>query len=652
MNKPLLSIITVTFNVIKAGRSRFLKQCIDSVHRQDYQNIEHIIIDGASTDGTVKLLKSYSKKAWIKLLSEKDTGIYNAMNKGLALAKGKYVAFINSDDFYHNKKGISTMVNALEKSDAVFAYSPVVNLNENSKKTEIITPNIKKVFYSIVPNHQTMLLQREAILNIGGFNEGYRCIGDYDLTLRLCLQNFKSIFVADPFVTYRLGGFSEKALYSGLITNEMVQIYLQNYKKIFPISPETAEILASDLFDGNLADLPNEFAEALEGSNYFDQKEYAEAISARLLANQQIELHVTEEVNKVEQSPVIPAVPLTKRLFPVNSLQRRILSKIIRILKNTISDLKRKAKRRTHDRHSKKLVYIGHSYHSKTKSTGFLIEYLKEHYDLTVVLDDSWNGKPYPDLSFIDGTYVGVVIFQNIPELEVLNSINNNNIIYFPMYDGVVVKGEEYWKQYKQVRVVNFSSSADKIFKKLGFDSLYIQYFPKPYKFSPGEKNTMFFWQRITKINIDIVKKIIGNQKMQIHMHTAIDPYQELLMPDKEIEKKFTMTFSSWFKTRESSLDIIKKKAFYFAPREFEGIGLSFIEALAMGKAVISVDNPTMNEYIVHNETGYLYNFDSLQKIDLSHQTQIQKNAYEYMTKGYHKWESGKYKIIDFIKNK
>ena len=94
--QPLVSIITVTRNLIDAGRKDFFRQCVESVRMQDYPNIEHLIIDGASTDGTVDLLKEMN----VNYISEPDAGIYTAINKGISLSEGKYVAFLNSDDFY------------------------------------------------------------------------------------------------------------------------------------------------------------------------------------------------------------------------------------------------------------------------------------------------------------------------------------------------------------------------------------------------------------------------------------------------------------------------------------------------------------------------------------------------------------------------
>ncbi len=95
MANVLVTVVTITYNLIKSGREKYVRQCIECVHNQTYQNIEHIIIDGASSDGTLEIFKDYP---WLKVFSEPDKGIYDAMNKGVAKASGKYIVFLNSDD--------------------------------------------------------------------------------------------------------------------------------------------------------------------------------------------------------------------------------------------------------------------------------------------------------------------------------------------------------------------------------------------------------------------------------------------------------------------------------------------------------------------------------------------------------------------------
>ena len=137
IEKPLVSIITVCYNLVSGGRVPHFKQCITSVLEQTYTNIEHIVIDGGSQDGTVELLKSIieqtekTKPGTLRYISEPDNGIYDAMNKGINVAKGKYIAFLNSDDFWHETNGVELSVAALESSNAAFSYAPRTVVSES-----------------------------------------------------------------------------------------------------------------------------------------------------------------------------------------------------------------------------------------------------------------------------------------------------------------------------------------------------------------------------------------------------------------------------------------------------------------------------------------------------------------------------------------
>ena len=124
-----ISIITVCFNAVST-----IKDTIDSVLNQNYPEIEYIIVDGASTDGTVEIIRSYGNRI-AKFISEPDEGIYDAMNKGISLASGNIVAILNADDFYINSQVISKVVKAFRESGADIVYGDIVIVHpENTEK--------------------------------------------------------------------------------------------------------------------------------------------------------------------------------------------------------------------------------------------------------------------------------------------------------------------------------------------------------------------------------------------------------------------------------------------------------------------------------------------------------------------------------------
>ena len=204
---PLVTVITITYNLIRAGRKESIQQCIRSVHNQTYKNLEHIIIDGASDDGTLKLLEVYRRKGWIDIFSEPDDGLYDAMNKGIRRAKGKYIAFLNSDDFYHDIYGVEKTVCALQKVQADYAFSDTNILNEDGS-VYYWAADMGNLLYARHYCHQSLFMRLDVIKELNGFDLNYKVSSDSDLMIRLYEKGYSYINVSYCFVTYRGGGLS------------------------------------------------------------------------------------------------------------------------------------------------------------------------------------------------------------------------------------------------------------------------------------------------------------------------------------------------------------------------------------------------------------------------------------------------------------
>lgn len=206
---PLVTIVTITFNLIAKKRELYIKQCIESVHNQTYSNVEHIIIDGASNDGTLELLKQYQEYNNIKVYSAPDMGIYDAMNKGIARANGKYINFLNSDDFFHNNDAVGISVEFLEESAADYSFADAMLLYEDGKK-HLWVGDLSKLLWGSHYCHQTMFVKTSVLRNIGGFDTSYKISADTEMMIRLYSQ--KATYVKVPFsiVSYRVGGYSSQ----------------------------------------------------------------------------------------------------------------------------------------------------------------------------------------------------------------------------------------------------------------------------------------------------------------------------------------------------------------------------------------------------------------------------------------------------------
>jgi len=247
---PIVTVVTVCFNPLKAGRQELFAQNLDSVQKQTGVVLEHLIIDGASTDGTLDFLKAYDNKYHdIRILSKVDTGIYEAMNRGIALARGKYVIFLNSDDFYHCSDGLSLSVKALEASDCSFVFAPVLPKGPHTRFTHYHHPQrrLHKIFVSSVIPHPSMLYRRAALMEIGGFDQTYRIAADYDMTLRLITAGHKGYFVNHCFVTFVMGGLSTQDENKESDIREKIRLVRNAHCKAFgtELSEEESEFLVT-----------------------------------------------------------------------------------------------------------------------------------------------------------------------------------------------------------------------------------------------------------------------------------------------------------------------------------------------------------------------------------------------------------------------
>lgn len=230
-NNIKITIITITYNLKRAGRENTFRQCVESVHNQTYKNIEHIVVDGASTDGSLDLIKEYAKKGWITYISEPDSGVYDAMNKGLNLATGDYIAFLNSDDYYHDKKGIQTVVKFILSKKPDFCYGTCNYITESGDFYGVLKPVVGSFFVRMPFSHQTLFVNTKLMRKLGGFDaKNFKSAGDYDFIIRLYLSGAKGYKFNTNFVNYRMGGLSDVQREQS--ESECVKSFVKNYAKM------------------------------------------------------------------------------------------------------------------------------------------------------------------------------------------------------------------------------------------------------------------------------------------------------------------------------------------------------------------------------------------------------------------------------------
>jgi glycosyltransferase len=229
-----ISIITVTYN-----SEKYLQDCIDSVRKQNYQNIEHIIIDGKSTDGTLKIIRKNSKyiSSWI---SETDRGMYDAINKGIKMATGDVIGVLNSDDMLASADVIHSIADCFEQdhTDSVYGnlvYVDPVNTHKIIRFWKGISYKRYRFRYGWMPAHPTFYIRRKLIDNYGLYESHYYTAADYEFMARYLFRHkVRSCYLDLMVVKMRTGGLSNGNLKGRLRANR--RDYLAMKKNRIPFS--------------------------------------------------------------------------------------------------------------------------------------------------------------------------------------------------------------------------------------------------------------------------------------------------------------------------------------------------------------------------------------------------------------------------------
>lgn len=238
----MISIITATFNSAKT-----LKNTIQSVLRQTNKDFEYLIIDGGSTDETIDIVKSYESEfsGRLKWVSEKDQGIYDAMNKGIKMASGDVVGILNSDDYFTSDDILQTVDNAFKSHeiDAIYGDIHFIRDGNPQKCVRYYSSSMFRPFwlrFGFMPAHPSFYCKREIFDKAGLYSLDYKIGADYEMMVRLFKRHkIKSLYVNKDFVTMRTGGASNTNMRSRLtLINEDVKACRDNgiYTNSFLVS--------------------------------------------------------------------------------------------------------------------------------------------------------------------------------------------------------------------------------------------------------------------------------------------------------------------------------------------------------------------------------------------------------------------------------
>ena len=209
-----LSIITATFN-----SEDTIERCLNSVIDSNIYNYEHIIIDGVSNDKTINIIKKYQKiNPNIKLISELDKGIYDALNKGIIKSTGDIIGFLHSDDFFQTKFILSEIISRVEKENLDGIYGDLNYVNGDIppkiiRRWRSNDFNLRFLKNGWMPPHPTLFLKKQVYKKYGLFNLNYKISADYDFMLRILkVVNLKVQYLPKVVTSMQLGGASNKNL--------------------------------------------------------------------------------------------------------------------------------------------------------------------------------------------------------------------------------------------------------------------------------------------------------------------------------------------------------------------------------------------------------------------------------------------------------
>lgn len=300
-----------------------------------------------------------------------------------------------------------------------------------------------------------------------------------------------------------------------------------------------------------------------------------------------------------------------------------------------------------------RLAVIDHSFHQTTLSTKFIPELLATHYEVDMYWDTSWQGEPNITADQLNHKHYDIIVFvQTILPIKQLRQLQAQ-IIWIPMYDGVPIDNAGYWLELSTLplKVISFSQTLAQQLQHYKIDCLPVQFYFDPKQFPQVTDYStirIFFWQR-TNITFALVRRLFT--KLPVHrwvIKINPDPNHVASRPTPAECTQYHITvIEGGYNNKSDYLQLLAQCNVYICPRAYEGIGMSFLEAMAMGLIPIALDHPTMNEYIQSGVTGVLTTtFDPITALDLPNMAKQLKTKAE---QGFHRWQQQQTEIIPYL---
>ncbi|MBP3924940.1 glycosyltransferase [bacterium] len=281
---PTVTIITPVSNIIEKNQLDEFNLLLSLLDLQTYEDIEHLVIDNASTDGTLEMLKDYKNKGFLNFYSEKDSGKVNAYNKGIMHAKGKYVTFLSCDDFIHDITAVADIVNLMEANNADFTFAPAYCRHPEGF-VFLFNPSMYNAFQVMPCAKQAMFFKKSTLEKEGYFDEKFKLLADLDMIIRLIMHKRTAVAFDNNYVTYKL---AEKAMNNDdRVIAESKSIFYKNFRNLHPLNEQLLDKMANySEFPQALVEKLSQFFPDSDKELFFEKFEQMHNLRVEAIKNQ------------------------------------------------------------------------------------------------------------------------------------------------------------------------------------------------------------------------------------------------------------------------------------------------------------------------------------------------------------------------------
>jgi hypothetical protein len=301
-----------------------------------------------------------------------------------------------------------------------------------------------------------------------------------------------------------------------------------------------------------------------------------------------------------------------------------------------------------------RIAFIDHSYHHTTEATSFFVEILRRLGDVEIFFEESWLGRRAGwTCKFDSRAFDCIVIFQ-VPEAFQYIRWPHPNIVFIPMFDAIVGRESLFTGCFTNSKVVCFSKALHAIVSRHTRRTFSLQYYPDPRHYpvtNHAGRLRGIFWRRVPALDEKVIARLCERSDFdRFTLQDVPDPNSGAgAPPEASPIAARVLERTGWHADRREHIDLVSRHSVFFAPRPHEGIGMSMIEAMAMGLCVVAPDSATHNEYISHRKTGLLYDLQNFRPLHFGGVRELGLRARESVEKGYARWLAAQDALLDFI---